>query len=87
MSDFRPESDCVLLTEDECLAAGGFYAGDGVACGGVDCDPVEEVTVVPGATEGIFCAIMATVRTGDEVIVPAYTFIANAQLIEISSNS
>ena len=33
-----------------------------------------EITVTPGATEALFCAIMATVRTGDEVIVldPAY---------------
>ncbi|MFK7730655.1 MAG: pyridoxal phosphate-dependent aminotransferase [Pseudomonadales bacterium] len=33
-----------------------------------------EVTVVPGATEALFCAIMACVKSGDEVIVfdPAY---------------
>lgn len=33
-----------------------------------------EVTVVPGATEGLYCAITACVRPGDEVIVfdPAY---------------
>jgi len=33
-----------------------------------------EVTVVPGATEAIYCAISATVRSGDEVILfdPAY---------------
>jgi methionine aminotransferase len=37
-------------------------------------DPVDEVTVVPGATEAIFCAIMASVMPGDEVILfdPAY---------------
>ncbi len=36
--------------------------------------PDTEVTITPGATEGIFCAIIATVRPGDEVIVfdPAY---------------
>ena len=41
---------------------------------GVACDPDAEITVVPGATEGIFCAVMACVRPGDEVIVldPAY---------------
>ena len=41
---------------------------------GVSCDPDGEVTVVPGATEGIFCAVMASVRPGDEVIVfdPCY---------------
>ena len=37
-------------------------------------DPEREITVVPGATEGIFCAVMACVRPGDEVIVfdPCY---------------
>ena len=40
----------------------------------VDCDPEREITVVPGATEGIFCAVTAAVRPGDEVIVfdPVY---------------
>ncbi len=38
------------------------------------CDPDTEVTVTAGATEALFCAIAATVRAGDEVIVfdPAY---------------
>ena len=37
-------------------------------------DPDSEVTVCAGATEGLFCAIHAVVRPGDEVIVfdPAY---------------
>jgi len=37
-------------------------------------DPQTELTVVPGATEGLFCAITAVVRPGDEVIVldPVY---------------
>ena len=41
---------------------------------GVSCDPDSEITVVPGATEGIFCAIMACINSGDEVIVfdPCY---------------
>jgi len=40
----------------------------------VDVDPETEITVVPGATEGIFCAITAVVQPGDEVIVldPVY---------------
>ncbi|MFT4517882.1 MAG: methionine aminotransferase [Halioglobus sp.] len=40
----------------------------------VGCDPDEEITVLPGATEGIFCAVMACVNPGDEVIVfdPCY---------------
>lgn len=41
---------------------------------GVDCDPDSEITVVPGATEGIYCAVTACVRPGDEVILfdPCY---------------
>lgn len=41
---------------------------------GVSVDPEHEITVVPGATEGIYCAITAVVRPGDEVIVldPVY---------------
>jgi methionine aminotransferase len=37
-------------------------------------DPETEITVVPGATEAIFCAIMATLHPGDEAILldPAY---------------
>jgi methionine aminotransferase len=40
----------------------------------VKCDPGDEITVVPGATEAIFCAIHAAIRPGDEVIVfdPCY---------------
>jgi methionine aminotransferase len=40
----------------------------------VQCDPDTEITVTPGATEAIFCAIHATIRPGDEVIVfdPCY---------------
>lgn len=41
---------------------------------GVRADPEAEITVLPGATEGIFCAIMACINPGDEVIVfdPCY---------------
>ena len=40
----------------------------------ISCNPLTEITVVPGATEGIFCAVMACIRAGDEVIVldPCY---------------
>tara|TARA_R110002049_G_scaffold90075_1_gene226054 strand:- start:20811 stop:21935 length:1125 start_codon:yes stop_codon:yes gene_type:complete len=40
----------------------------------VSANPDTEITVVPGATEGIFCAIMAAAGKGDEVIVldPCY---------------
>jgi methionine aminotransferase len=41
---------------------------------GTNYDPEHEVTIVPGATYGIFTAVSAFVRPGDEVIVfePAY---------------
>jgi len=40
----------------------------------VQCDPETEITIVPGATEAIFCAIHACIHPGDEVIVfdPCY---------------
>ena len=43
-------------------------------CYGATVSPENEVTVTPGATEAIFCAVMAVCRTGDEVILfdPAY---------------
>lgn len=41
---------------------------------GATYNPTSEITVTSGATEALFCAIMCTVREGDEVIVlePAY---------------
>lgn len=43
-------------------------------CYGAKVNPDTEVTITPGATEAIFCAIQAVVRPGDEVIVfdPVY---------------
>ncbi|MEZ5571960.1 MAG: methionine aminotransferase [Halioglobus sp.] len=59
--------------------AGVMYLRDQIAAQllrhrGVNCDPDSEITVVPGATEGIFCAVTACVRPGHEVIVldPCY---------------
>ncbi len=41
---------------------------------GVNVDADNEITVTPGATQAIFCAIQAVIRSGDEVIVfdPCY---------------
>jgi len=41
---------------------------------GAAVNPDTEITITPGATEAIFCAIQAVVRSGDEVIVfdPCY---------------
>ena len=36
---------------------------------GVDCDPETEITICPGATVAIYCAITACVQRGDEVIL------------------
>ncbi|MBF7143102.1 MULTISPECIES: pyridoxal phosphate-dependent aminotransferase [Pseudomonas] len=41
---------------------------------GASVNPDAEITITPGATEAIFCAVQAVVRSGDEVIVfdPVY---------------
>ncbi len=41
---------------------------------GAEVDPVQQITVTPGATEALYCAITACVNPGDEVIIfdPAY---------------
>tara|TARA_R110002110_G_scaffold415561_2_gene651015 strand:+ start:250538 stop:251683 length:1146 start_codon:yes stop_codon:yes gene_type:complete len=46
----------------------------------VSCHPDTEITVVPGATEGLYCAITACVHPGDEVILldPSYDSYAPA---------
>jgi methionine aminotransferase len=43
-------------------------------CYGARVSPDTEVTITPGATEAIYCAVTAVVRSGDEVILfdPAY---------------
>jgi len=43
-------------------------------CYGRGVDPAQEITVTPGATEAIYCAVTAVVRPGDEVIMfdPVY---------------
>ena len=54
---------------------------------GVTCDPETEITVVPGATEGIFCAVMACVRPGDEVIVLDPCYDSYAPSIKLAGGS
>lgn len=50
---------------------------------GYSLDPETEITIVPGATAGIYCAIQALVHPGDEVIIiePAYDCYAPAVLM------
>lgn len=58
----------------------------------VDLDPISEITITPGATTAILCAIQAVVNAGDEVIIfdPAYDSyapavkLAGAQAIHIN---
>jgi methionine aminotransferase len=65
-NQYAPMSGCLPLRE-QITAQVALYRG-------VSCNPDSDITVVPGATEGIFCAIMAAVRPADEVIVfdPCY---------------
>lgn len=50
---------------------------------GYSLDPETEITVVPGATAGIYCAVQALVHPGDEVIIiePAYDCYAPAVIM------
>jgi len=65
-NQYAPMAGLMRLREQIALKIGRSYARRS--------DPEKEITVVPGATEAIFCAIMAVVRPGDEVILfdPAY---------------
>jgi methionine aminotransferase len=85
--DFDPPPRLIELVAEELLAGRNQYAPTiGVAAlreaiaeklaqhYQVRANPETEITVTDGATEAIFCAIQAVVRSGDEVIVfdPAY---------------
>jgi methionine transaminase len=48
------------------------------------CDPVTEITVTAGATEGLFAAITAVVKPGDEVIVIEPAYDAYVPIIELN---
>lgn len=65
-NQYAPMAGVLALREQITLQLGQYR--------GIDCDPDTEVTVVPGATEGIFCATAACISPGDEVIVfdPCY---------------
>ncbi|MFF7706969.1 methionine aminotransferase [Pseudomonas sp. NPDC007930] len=65
-NQYPPMTGLPALREQVALKLAKFY--------GVKVDPEQEVTITPGATQAIFCAIQAVVRAGDEVIVfnPTY---------------
>ena len=66
VNQYPPMAGIMRLRERIATKAESLY--------GAKYDPEHEVTVVPGATYGIFTAIAALVRPGDEVILfePAY---------------
>jgi len=61
MNQYAPMAGVVALREQIAAKLQCYYQ--------VDCCPDSEITVLPGATEAIYCAINATVHRGDEVIV------------------
>jgi methionine aminotransferase len=54
---------------------------------GANCDVEAEITVTAGATQGIFTAIAAIVRPGDEVIVFAPVYDAYVPAIELNGGT
>ncbi len=65
-NQYAPLAGVVELREQIAAKVADLY--------GRSVDPVSEITVTPGATEALYCAITAVVHPGDEVIVfdPAY---------------
>lgn len=65
-NQYSPMTGLPALREQVALKVADFYGRK------VSADA--EVTIVPGATEGIFCAVQALIRPGDEAIVldPCY---------------
>lgn len=65
-NQYAPMAGVLALREQIAAKLSQYY--------GIEANPDTEITVVPGATEAIYCAITACVHPGDEVIVfdPAY---------------
>ncbi|MEE9102177.1 pyridoxal phosphate-dependent aminotransferase [Pseudomonas nitroreducens] len=65
-NQYSPMTGLPALREQVALKVADFY--------GRKVSAEAEVTIVPGATEGIFCAVQALIRPGDEAIVldPCY---------------
>ena len=72
LNQYPPMAGVIALRERVAEKAANLY--------GAAYDPEHEVTIVPGATYGIFTAITAFVRPGDEVILfePTYDSYAPA---------
>ena len=65
-NQYAPMAGLPALREQVAAKVAGLY--------GRQVDVASEITITPGATQAIFCAIQAVVRPGDEVIVfdPCY---------------
>ncbi|HAW63483.1 MAG TPA: aminotransferase, partial [Pseudomonas sp.] len=65
-NQYAPMTGLPALREQVAAKVAGLY--------GRQVDVASEVTITPGATQAIFCAIQAVIRPGDEVIVfdPCY---------------
>ncbi len=65
-NQYAPMAGALPLREQIAAKLSRYY--------GVEACPESEITVVPGATEAIYCAITACIQPGDEAIVfdPAY---------------
>ncbi len=72
LNQYPPMAGVACLREAVAEKASALY--------GCDYDPEHEVTIVPGATYGIYTAMATLVRPGDEVILfePAYDSYAPA---------
>jgi methionine aminotransferase len=95
--DFDPDPQLKQLVEKHIQAGHNQYASmQGVpalrekiavkteALYGRACDPATEITVTAGATEGLFAAISAVVRPGDEVIIIEPAYDAYVPVIELN---
>ena len=65
-NQYAPMTGLPVLREQVALKIQALY--------GRSVDPQQEITITPGATQAIFCAIQSVVQAGDEVIVfdPCY---------------
>ena len=91
--DFAPPQDLLDALNQATLAGYNQYPpGDGLIAlreqvgllldhrDAIQLDPIHEITITPGATTAILCAIQAVIHAGDEVIIfdPSYDSYAPA---------
>jgi methionine aminotransferase len=76
LNQYPPSAGIMPLRERVVAKAAALY--------GVTYDPEHEATIVPGATYGIFTAITAFVRPGDEVILFEPTYDSYAPAVEVN---